>query len=85
MQTSTWQVLSREDCSLCEQMVAELLELLGDQARNIQIVDIDTVPELARKYALRIPVLLIDDEFVCAYRLDRERLAMYLDSNEQFR
>jgi hypothetical protein len=81
MQASTWQVLSRAECSLCEQMVAELVELLGDRAAHIQLVDIDEVPEFARKYASRIPVLLIDGEFVCAYRLDRERLAAYLDSN----
>lgn len=85
MQSPTWQVLSRAECSLCERMLAELVELLGDRAATIQVVDIDQNPELARKYGSRIPVLLIDDEFVCAYKLDRDRLEIYVDSTTRAR
>jgi glutaredoxin len=68
-----WTVYSRADCSLCEHMLEELAELLGPQAA-VQVVDIDGEPELERKYGTRIPVLLADGEFVCAYRLDVERV-----------
>jgi hypothetical protein len=57
----------------------ELAELLGPAvAAAVQVVDIAGDPELERKYGTRIPVLLADGEFVCAYRLDVERVRAYL-------
>jgi hypothetical protein len=73
-----WTVYSRADCSLCEQLLEELAELLGPAAAAVQVVDIEGDPELERKYGTRIPVLLADGEFVCAYRLDGERVRAYL-------
>ena len=74
-----WTVYSRADCSLCERLLEELAELLGPAAAAaVQIVDIEGDPELERKYGTRIPVLLADGEFVCAYRLDAERVQAYL-------
>jgi hypothetical protein len=74
-----WTVYSRAGCSLCEHMLEELAELLGSQAAAaVQVVDIEGDPELERKYGTRIPVLLADGEFVCAYRLDAERVRAYL-------
>jgi hypothetical protein len=58
----------------------ELAELLGARAASVQVVDIDGDPSLSRKYSERIPVLTVDDDFVCAYRLDVERVRRYLDS-----
>jgi hypothetical protein len=72
-----WTVYSRADCSLCERMLEQLGELLGPQT-SVQVVDIGGDPELERKYGTRIPVLLADGEFVCAYRLDVERVRGYL-------
>jgi hypothetical protein len=73
-----WTVYTRPGCSLCEQMLEDLAAALGvDEAARVLVVDIETDPELTRKYALRIPVLAADGEFVCAYRLDMERLAAY--------
>jgi hypothetical protein len=70
-----WTVYSRADCSLCERMLEELAELLGPaRAAAVEVVDIDGDPELERKFGTRIPVLLADGEFVCAYRLDLERV-----------
>jgi hypothetical protein len=74
-----WTVYSRADCSLCERMLDELAELLGPQAAAaVQVVDIDGQPELERRYGARIPVLTADDEFVCAYRLDAQRVRTLL-------
>ena len=74
-----WTVYSRADCSLCERMLEELAELLGPQAAaSVQVVDIAGQPELERRYGTRIPVLMVDDEFVCAYRLDAERVRAFL-------
>jgi hypothetical protein len=74
-----WTVYSRADCSLCERMLEELAELLGPQvAAAVQVVDIEGQPELERRYGARIPVLTADGEFVCAYRLDAERVRAFL-------
>lgn len=74
-----WTVYSRADCSLCERMLDELAQLLGPQAAAaVQVVDIDGQPELERRYGARIPVLTADDEFVCAYRLDPDRVRALL-------
>jgi hypothetical protein len=69
-----WTVYSRPECSLCEQMLFELEELLGpDAMTQVGVVDISQDAELERKYGSRIPVLMADGEFVCAYRLDAVR------------
>jgi len=72
-----WQVYSRQECSLCETLLAELAAALGPSA-VVEVIDIDGDPELERRYGRRLPVLLADGEFLCEYRLDRERLAPYL-------
>lgn len=73
-----WTLYSRPGCSLCEVLMVELAELLGPAAAQVRVVDITDDPELERKYGQRIPVLLADDDFVCAYRLDVERVRGYL-------
>ena len=73
-----WTVLSRPDCSLCEQLLVELAEVLSPaEAAQVTVIDVDQDPVLARKYGHRIPVLLADGEFVCDYRLDRERVRLH--------
>lgn len=74
-----WRVYSRADCSLCESMLAELAALLGPEAAaSVRVVDIDGQPELEHRYGTRIPVLTADCEFVCAYRLDADRVRALL-------
>ncbi len=72
---TTWTVLSRAECSLCEQLLTELAEELSPaEAAKVSVVDVDGDPELVRKYGHRVPVLLADGDFVCDYRLDRARV-----------
>ena len=72
---TSWTVLSRPECSLCEQLLTELAEELSPaEAAQVRVLDVDQDPELTRKYGHRVPVLLADDDFVCDYRLDRQRV-----------
>lgn len=74
-----WIVYSRPGCGLCEELLEDLASVLPpEQAARVRVVDIDGDPELTRKYGTRIPVLLANGEFVCAYRLDRQRVAAQL-------
>jgi hypothetical protein len=75
-----WIVYSRPGCGLCEEFMAELGALLGEFAVHVQVVDIDSDAALHRKFFDRIPVLTVDDDFVCAIRVDRDRVARYLAS-----
>jgi predicted thioredoxin/glutaredoxin len=52
-------------------MVAEL-DRLGRkiQLPPISIVDVDGDPDLARRYGLNVPVLLLDGTVVCKHHLD---------------
>lgn len=76
-----WTVYTRHGCSLCDQLIEDLALLVGPtEAARVRVVDIDADPELTRKYASRIPVLMADEEFVCAYRLDKDRVTAHLEA-----
>ena len=44
----------------------------------VELVDVDSDPELARRYGLDIPVLLLDGVRVCQHRLDSAELLRLL-------
>ena len=71
-------VYSRPGCHLCEQLVEELLPLLRNRA-DLKVRNIDENPELVRAYGVRIPVLVLDGDEVCEYRLDRDAVLKRLD------
>jgi hypothetical protein len=72
-------LLYREECGLCEEMLAEL-EQLGRRVPlpPVESLDVDSDPELARRHGLHIPVLLLDGTVVCRTHLDPEELTRLL-------
>jgi predicted thioredoxin/glutaredoxin len=72
-------VVHRQDCDLCDEMVTEL-EALGRTIRlpPIDVVDVDSDPQLVRRYGLNVPVLLLDGTVVCRHRLDADELQRLL-------
>ncbi|MEE9141374.1 MAG: glutaredoxin family protein [Gammaproteobacteria bacterium] len=67
-------VLSRTGCHLCEDLIAELEPFCGRRSVGLDVVDVDSDPELASRYGQRIPVVLVDRREVCEVRLDEEAL-----------
>ena len=60
-------------------MMMDLAAALGARAADdVIVVDITDNEELERRYGSKIPVLTADDDFVCCYRLDRDRVAAHL-------
>jgi hypothetical protein len=69
----------RPGCTLCEALMSELADLLGPVAADtVRVIDISDDDDLERLYGARVPVLTADGDFVCAYYLDRDRVAVYL-------
>jgi predicted thioredoxin/glutaredoxin len=72
-------LLSRLDCALCEEFAAELAHLGRElPLPEVKCLDVDSDPELARRYGLDIPVLLLDGVKVCQHRLDPDELRRLL-------
>ena len=68
-------LLTRPDCGLCEDMLAELAALrLQHELPAITLLDVDSDRELQRRWGLKIPVLLLDEIPVCNARLDAPAL-----------
>lgn len=72
-------VVHRQGCALCDEMLGDL-ERLGRtlELPSIEVVDVDSDAELARRYGLHVPVLLLDGTVVCRHRLDGVELARLL-------
>jgi hypothetical protein len=68
-------LLTRAECGLCEDMLNELRVLHARHALPpIRLLDVDSDPQLQRRYGLKIPVLLLDQVPVCSVRLDPAEL-----------
>jgi hypothetical protein len=51
-----------------------MISALRARGLSPEVIDVDGDPELVRRHGHRVPVLVIDDEELCHYRLDSTRL-----------
>ena len=73
-------VVHRRDCQLCDEMLAELTALAARlPLPPLAVVDVDSDPQLQRRYGLDVPVLLLDGSVVCRHRLDLKELTRLLE------
>lgn len=73
-------VYGREDCHLCQEMIASLQALQTQIPFEFEVIDIDNDPELVRLYNERIPVLVSAEgrrAEICHYYLDVAALGAY--------
>lgn len=66
-------VYSRRGCHLCEELLEQLEPLCRGKAR-VGVRDVDTNPEWAAAYGELVPVLYLDDQELCRYKLDQRRV-----------
>lgn len=72
-------LVHRQDCELCDQMVAQLTALgRRETLPPLDVMDVDADPVLQRRYGLNVPVLLLDGTVVCRQRLDAPELLRIL-------
>ncbi len=62
-------LFSRASCHLCDEMRREVDVLLGDRPHEWNVVDVDTDPDLARRYGDSIPVLFVNGHLFAKIRL----------------
>ena len=67
-------VLSREYCSLCEDLITALKVFQGRYDFDIEVVDVDRHPGLEEKWGDKVPVVLDGDREICHYYLDHDAL-----------
>jgi hypothetical protein len=72
-------VYSRPGCHLCELLIDELLPLIRDRL-ELEVIDIESRPELRLKYGIRIPVVEYDGQTVCQYHLDAAAIRTILSN-----
>jgi hypothetical protein len=70
-----FKVVSREDCDLCEELLAQLQQFCAGREAAIDVVDVDSDPDLRRRYGHQVPVLLLDGEPVCHGHFDADEVA----------
>lgn len=71
-------VYSRNYCHLCDEMISGLRLLQAGCHFEIDIVDVDSDPELERRYGEKVPVLAYGDTEICHYRLEPAVISEYL-------
>ena len=64
-------VYSRQGCHLCEIMIERLLAFRG---LELDIRDVDERDDWQAAFGQRVPVLVVDGDVVCEYRLDAAAL-----------
>ena len=67
---SRWHLISRDGCTLCDEMHDELLPWIATEQATLAVIDVDADPILKRRYGYRVPVLLLDGEPVCCGHVD---------------
>jgi Glutaredoxin-like domain (DUF836) len=64
-------LVQRRECTLCEEMLADLKTLARTMSLPpLDTLDVDSDPQLQRRHGLDVPVLLLDGTVVCRHRLD---------------
>jgi len=72
-------LVGREECGLCDEMQADLARLRATRPLPpLRVIDVDSDPELVRRYGLHVPVLLLDGVEVSRHRLDETELLRLL-------
>lgn len=72
-------LVTRAGCPLCDEMLEALTALGKDRTLpGLALVDVDSDPQLQRRWGWKVPVLLLDGSRVCEARLDRGELLRLL-------
>ena len=67
-------VLTRQDCHLCEEAIAQVAAVCVEIGEAYAVLDVDSDPELQRRYTDQVPVTFVDGAQHDFWRVDPGRL-----------
>lgn len=76
------QVMSRDDCCLCDEAVAVVADAAGHGFCTWEKVNVDSDETLSRRYGLDVPVLVIDGEVCFRHSVDASELQQSLNLHQ---
>ncbi len=80
-------LITRQGCHLCEEasndlarVIARFTELHPDKQYAVEVIDVDSDPELIVRYSEEVPVLLLNGKQISFFRIDIERVLAQLEN-----
>lgn len=70
--------MGKPECRLCHEMREVVRSVLAELGASLVELDVRDDPELERRYALEIPVLLLGDTEIARHRTTPEELRLKL-------
>jgi hypothetical protein len=67
-------VLSRQGCHLCDEAIAQVAAVCAEIGEAYAVLDVDSDPELQRRYTDQVPVTFVDGVQHDFWRVDPARL-----------
>ena len=67
-------VLTRQGCHLCDEAIAQVAAICAEIGETYSVVDVDSDPELQRRYTDQVPVTFVDGAQHDFWRVDPARL-----------
>jgi glutaredoxin len=67
-------VLTRQGCHLCDEAIAQVAAVCAETGEVYAVLDIDSDPELQRRYTEQVPVTFVDGAQHDFWRVDPVRL-----------
>jgi glutaredoxin len=64
----------RTGCHLCDEARSVVAVVTGELGTNFEEIDVDSDPELARRYGEEVPVVCVDGRQIGFWRIDPARL-----------
>lgn len=67
-------VLTRQGCHLCDEAIAQVAAVCAETGEAYAVLDIDSDPDLQRRYTEQVPVTFVDGVQHDFWRVDPVRL-----------
>ena len=67
-------VLTRQGCHLCDEAIAQVAAVCAETGEAYAVLDVDSDPELQRRYTDQVPVTFVDGAQHDFWRVDAARL-----------
>jgi glutaredoxin len=67
-------VLTRQGCHLCDEAIAKVAAVCAETGEAYAVLDVDSDPELRRRYTDQVPVTFVDGGQHDFWRVDPIRL-----------